>query len=79
MVIKHSLNENPSELTLESNLLPCPCVHLPMAQSDTAVRLPYLLPYLKRNPTERNCRIISGQKLGVLAERRGEDHSVHGT
>lgn len=36
MVIKHSLNETRSELTLElKNLLLRPCVHLPMAQSQT--------------------------------------------
>lgn len=36
MVIKHSLNETRSEVTLElKNLLLRPCVHLPMAQSQT--------------------------------------------
>lgn len=73
MVIKHSLNETHSELTLElMKLLLSPCVHLPTAQSLTQLSDSFTL----RETQNRNCRIIACQKLGVLAKRCGEDHSV---
>lgn len=73
MVIKHSFNETRSELTLElMNLLLSPCIRLPTAQ-----RLTQLSDSLTLRETQNlNCRITAGQKLGVLAERCVEDHSV---
>lgn len=73
VVIKHSLNETCSELSLKlMNLLLSPRIHLPMAQSLTQLSDSLAL----RETQNRNCSIISDQKSGVLAERCGEDHSL---
>jgi len=69
MLIKQSPNETCSKLTLQlMNLTLSPSAHLPLAESLTQLSHSLSL----KETQNRNCRIIAGQKLDVLAERCGE-------
>lgn len=54
------------------NLLLGPSAHLPKAESLTQLSNSHSW----RETQNRNYGLIAGQKLGILAEPRGEDHSV---